>query len=101
MLTLQRCIFIVRQSFLIAVGLIRGSDNDLAYPRAAAAGLQQIPCAGDIGLEGGDRIAIGNGNDRLSSQVNNRIDFVFAQGPFQDFTVADISPDNLDLIDQF
>ena len=90
MAALQRRLLVIGQPFLVAVGLIRRCQHDLLDDRATPAGLQKRPGAANIGLEGGRRVAIRDGHNGLSRQVNDRVDFVFAQHALQQRLVAHV-----------
>ena len=85
---LQRRALVVGQLLLVAVGLVRRGDDDLLDRRAAAAGLQQRPGALDVGLEGGDRVAVGDADDGLRRQVDDGVDLVLAERAFEQSLVA-------------
>ena len=68
---LQRGVLVVGQFLLVAVGLVRGGHDDLLHGRAAAAGFEQRPGSADVGLEGRNRVAVGDAHDRLGRQVDD------------------------------
>ena len=53
------------------------------YGWRTAHGLQDDPCTLDIGLEGGERRAVGDPHDSLRSQVEDRLHLVLVQRPLQ------------------
>jgi hypothetical protein len=101
MAALERSFFGVGKFFLIAVGFVRGRDDDLLDKRAAAAGFEQEPCAADVAFEGGERISVGDADNvcaakcmtvrisysprvrstRPSSQISPRTTLTFERRP--------------------
>src|SRR5262249_50637425 len=54
----------------------------------------------DVRLEGRDRVAVGDPDDRLGRQVEGRGDLELAQGPLDRRLVADVAADDLHPVDQ-
>ncbi len=99
MLPLQGGLFAVGQNFLVAVGFVGRCQNNLFDLWAAAAGFQHIPCAGNVGLKGGDWVAVGDGDNGLRRQVHDGVNFVLAQNSFDKFTIPNIAAHDLHLFD--
>ena len=73
------------------------TENHRRYWRPAA-GFQQAPCPGDIGLEGRDRVAVGDADDGLGGEMDDRIYLVLAQSALQKLLVGDVAPDDLHFV---
>ena len=54
----------------------------------------------NVGLEGGDRVPVGDAHNGLRGQVKDRVDFKFAQGSLQAGLVAHIATHDFDMIGQ-
>ena len=65
----------------------------------APAGFQQVPSASDVRFEGGEWVAVGDRHDRLGRQVDDRIDLVFAQAPFEHRAFPDVAAYHRHLLD--
>src|ERR1700720_4570518 len=83
---------------LIAVGLIRGRDNNRRDLWRAAAGLEQIPGALDIGGESRNRVAIGDPDNGLGRQMKDDLDFVLAENSLDEIAVGNIAAHGIDLL---
>ena len=99
MAAFERRVLAVGELFLVAIGLVGGGDHDGADARRAPARLEQVPRALNVAFECRDGIAIGDSDDGLRRQMNDRRGFVFADGPFQQVAIADIAAHDFDAVD--
>src|SRR5258708_3345566 len=96
----ERSAFMVRQSRLLAISLVRGSDDYIRIGSAPACSFEHRPGAFDVGFKRGEGAALGGADDGLRGQMQNRLNLVFGKGAFEEFTITDGAVDQVDLIDQ-
>src|ERR1700674_4727885 len=98
MTALQRHRLVVGEMLLIAVGLIGGRHHNRRDFWRAAASLEQIPGALDVGRKGRDWVAISNAHDSLGREMKHDFDFVLAQGALDEITVDNVAAHSVDLL---
>ncbi len=79
MATLKRCIFVVGQLWLVTIGFVAAGYDNAADGWVAPGCFQQQIGATNIGFKRRHWRPVGNRNDRLGSQVEDNINFVFRQ----------------------
>src|SRR5688572_13390348 len=98
MTTLQGGILMIREFALIAIGFVAAGD-DYAFDRwIAPGGFEEKPGPFDVGLEGGQRNSVSNAHNRLGSQVEDRINFIFGQCPLQEDIITQVAYDDVNLL---
>src|ERR1700693_1912935 len=90
----KRRIFVIRQTVVIAISLVRRGHHNLLDGRCPAAGFEQCPGALDIRLPRRDRIAVGYGYDGLGREMNDCAYFILTECAFQRCLIAHVSADN-------
>ena len=80
---LQPGILPVGQRVVLAIRLVGGSQDDPPHQWASAAGFQQPPGPGDVGLERRGRVAVSDPDDGLGRQVQDGVDLVLAEHPLE------------------
>src|SRR5262245_61963342 len=96
----QWCLLVVREGLLVTVSFVRRGHDDLLDGRAPPACFEDGPGTTDIGLEGRDRVAICDADDRLCREMNDRIDLVLAKGALDECLLAHVSSNGPDLFRQ-
>ena len=98
MLAVQRHLLGVGQDGLRTVGFVAGGDEHACDGGGTARGLQRDPRPFDVGLEGGERRAVGNSHDSLRGQVEDRVDFVLVEHAFHQRVIGHVTARDADAL---
>ncbi len=95
MFTLQRRGLVIRQFLVRAVGFVARRRHYGADEGTSPRGLEQRPRPADVRVERRHGVPIGDADDGLRGEVEDRIDFILAQRAFHEMLIAHVAADDI------